>query len=610
MNIQNNIYNYTIQINKQNQQISQVDNINSRQTSSYAYHAFLSNTIQKHIANKTAIGHSINNLASKVENNTLLAIKALHNSAKNTGSFDTHTMPNKQYNNYKHEPPVLVGLGETKPLSSGGDNTSSPDGGSNNTSSPDGGGDNTSSLDGGSNNTSSPGPAPAPTPAPAPASQLQFRTDLVTKDLNTIDYSKYTGVTDISWLGVNFDPDLIGDKSNDSPPCFQDPAVVTCPGWSGGSASMKDPVYGALGNSGIAWSYKPSWIQTCKESSYSYHYSKGDRIICEITLIKGFESSSLKNINNLDTKDVTSMSSTFSTFPIDRSSQKGFNEDINGWNVSKVTTMDNMLRTASVFDKDLNSWNVANVTDMSKIFYGAIKFNGAISKWNTSKVEDMSSMFYDANSFNQPIPTSGTKWNVKKVTDMESMFYNATKFNQPLVTWNIYNVTDVSYMFYGASVFNQDISKWRDAGGNFASNGVMKAQVYSIFENSGMSNYTPWTITRNMAYSPSVALSDNAVWGPYFVENFCKDSPVGKRLPKCGCGFRLSENNGTAPPFESECLPPDLRPAPAPEPTCKNAGIGAASPPCTSFKNKEECTGAHSPYTIKNGLPHYLCKWE
>lgn len=95
MNIQNNIDNYTIQINKQNQQISQVDNINFRQTSSNAYHAFLSNTIQKHIANKTAIGHSINNLASKVENNTLLAIKALHNSAKNTGSFDTHTMSNK-----------------------------------------------------------------------------------------------------------------------------------------------------------------------------------------------------------------------------------------------------------------------------------------------------------------------------------------------------------------------------------------------------------------------------------------------------------------------------------------------------------------------------------
>ena len=69
-----------------------------------------------------------------------------------------------------------------------------------------------------------------------------------------------------------------------------------------------------------------------------------------------------------------------------------FNQNIGGWDVSKVT---NMFRSASAFNNggsnhDLNSWDVSKVTNISAMFESALVFNGNISSWDTSSVTDMS----------------------------------------------------------------------------------------------------------------------------------------------------------------------------------------------------------------------------
>jgi surface protein len=49
--------------------------------------------------------------------------------------------------------------------------------------------------------------------------------------------------------------------------------------------------------------------------------------------------------------------------------------------------MTGMLRDAKLFNQDLNKWDIRKVTNMSEMFYHASNFNiENISKWNTSAI--------------------------------------------------------------------------------------------------------------------------------------------------------------------------------------------------------------------------------
>ena len=142
--------------------------------------------------------------------------------------------------------------------------------------------------------------------------------------------------------------------------------------------------------------------------------------------------------------------------------------DINNWNVSKVMDMTSMFKDATVFNQPIGSWDVSSVTNMFEMFYNAEAFNQDISTWNTSKVTNMNSMFFNAGVFNQDIKTqlitgsgqSYTAWDVSKVTNMNFMFGNTDVFNGDISQWNVGKVTDMQAMFFNAKVFNKDIGQW------------------------------------------------------------------------------------------------------------------------------------------------------
>jgi surface protein len=149
-----------------------------------------------------------------------------------------------------------------------------------------------------------------------------------------------------------------------------------------------------------------------------------------------------------DTQHVTSMYRTFYNPMVSRGD---FNEDISSWDVSSVTDMKHMFRSASAFNQDISRWDVSSVTNMKQMFKDASAFNQNIGSWDTSSVTDMSYMFDSATAFNQDI----SSWTTSSVTNMSSMFRTATAFNQDISSWDISSVTNMIRMFYSDTSFNQ-----------------------------------------------------------------------------------------------------------------------------------------------------------
>ena len=131
-----------------------------------------------------------------------------------------------------------------------------------------------------------------------------------------------------------------------------------------------------------------------------------------------------------------------------------FNQPLDSWDVSSVTSMDYMFDGASAFNQDISGWIVSNVTNMEYMFNNASAFNQPLDSWIVSNVTNIQGMFHGT-SFNQPL----NSWSVSNVTIMYALFAQSP-FNQPLDSWDVSNVTHMSHMFHGSTAFNQDIGDW------------------------------------------------------------------------------------------------------------------------------------------------------
>lgn len=219
------------------------------------------------------------------------------------------------------------------------------------------------------------------------------------------------------------------------------------------------------------------------------------------------------DLRTLNVSNITNMSFMFYL-------STGIGPQIEGWDVSKVTTAEGMFSRSKfnrpfdncnwiactnmaymfgsdrdiggstvdscAFNQPINGWNVSNVTDMSYMFgyrkggtlgtgNGGIftsNFNQTLSNWNVSSVTNMEGMFgafgVEGNNsysytglFNQPLNT----WNTSNVTNMRAMFgfggtFGSFAFNQNLTNWNVTKVTSMQEMFRGNDAFAGDISTW------------------------------------------------------------------------------------------------------------------------------------------------------
>jgi surface protein len=158
------------------------------------------------------------------------------------------------------------------------------------------------------------------------------------------------------------------------------------------------------------------------------------------------------HIKYWDTSGVTSLNSLFYSYCSTKSS---FNEDISGWNVSRVTDMSYMFYGATAFNSDVSSWDVSSVQNMEQMFRSASTFNSNVASWDVSSVQNMGQMFRSASAFNSNV----SSWDVSRVTAMDSLF-RSSPFNQAISAWNTGSVTHMGGMFMDNAAFNQDISSW------------------------------------------------------------------------------------------------------------------------------------------------------
>lgn len=158
------------------------------------------------------------------------------------------------------------------------------------------------------------------------------------------------------------------------------------------------------------------------------------------------------DLSNWDVSNVTSFNQMFFSNTV--FTGKG----LENWDISSADAIEYMFYNCPVFNGQIGGWDTSGVADMSFTFKTCNIFNQDISSWNTSLVTEMNNMFEEASEFNQPL----NSWDVSSCVTFASMFKNATEFNQPLNNWTIKNDAEVnmSSIFYNANAFNQDVSMW------------------------------------------------------------------------------------------------------------------------------------------------------
>merc|ERR1711865_853131 len=187
------------------------------------------------------------------------------------------------------------------------------------------------------------------------------------------------------------------------------------------------------------------------------------------------------------------------------------NQDLNGWDIAGVTTLESMFTFAYYFNRSLPSWNTKNVKDLKYTFKGATNFNRDLDGWDVSKVTTMQGAFsYDG--------------------------VYTPKFNSSLSSWDVSRASSLESMFNGAESFNQCLSLW-------ASKAKPSVSLENIFKDSGCTNQNP--LVDAGPWCQSVQQGCNADGGP--------PRPTPKPI---------------APPTPKPSAPPTLKPTP-PKPTLR-----------------------------------------
>jgi len=136
--------------------------------------------------------------------------------------------------------------------------------------------------------------------------------------------------------------------------------------------------------------------------------------------------------------------------------KESFNEGLDKWDVSSVTSLSYTFLAAKYFNQPLNEWDVSNSSSFYGTFVDACSFNQPLDQWDVSNSNSFAFTFYHAGFFNQPL----NEWDVSNSSSFEGTFRYAGFFNQPLDQWDVSNSSTFSTTFYVATSFNQPLDEW------------------------------------------------------------------------------------------------------------------------------------------------------
>ncbi|WP_298640170.1 BspA family leucine-rich repeat surface protein [uncultured Prevotella sp.] len=154
----------------------------------------------------------------------------------------------------------------------------------------------------------------------------------------------------------------------------------------------------------------------------------------------------IENLQNLNTSEVTYMSSMFSNC------SKLQSLDLSSFNTANVIDMEGMFQGCSSLQSiKLSSFNTEKVWIMERMFYGCKNLQSLdLSNFNTANVKKMNSMFEDCFDLRYLDLSS---FNTKNVTDMVMMFFNCNKLveiyaSNMFTTDNVGNYTSRKMFLY------------------------------------------------------------------------------------------------------------------------------------------------------------------
>ena len=84
-----------------------------------------------------------------------------------------------------------------------------------------------------------------------------------------------------------------------------------------------------------------------------------------------------------------------------------FNQNIGGWDTSRVTNMSIMFEVASAFNQNIGYWDTSSVTDMLAMFSQAAAFNQDLSSWCVANLGSPGNFDIGATSWSEPRPNWG-----------------------------------------------------------------------------------------------------------------------------------------------------------------------------------------------------------
>jgi hypothetical protein len=185
--------------------------------------------------------------------------------------------------------------------------------------------------------------------------------------------------------------------------------------------------------------------------------------------ISGWDVSSNTNLNRmfqncfvfnqpLDAWDVSNVTGFGETF----ANAKVFNQNLNSWNVSASSSFFRTFRGAAAFDGNISAWTLnplggVTMDSMFRCDLGLVgTFNQDITGWDMSKVDDIRLMLDNQDSFNQDISV----WDVSNCNSIFRMFVGCAIFNQPIGAWNTSGFTSLDTALTSCPAFDQNLAAW------------------------------------------------------------------------------------------------------------------------------------------------------
>ena len=122
------------------------------------------------------------------------------------------------------------------------------------------------------------------------------------------------------------------------------------------------------------------------------------------------------------------------------------------WSIPNLTNMATLFSNARSFNQNVNSFNVSQVSSLATVFFAASNFDNGMQPltWSAPLCTTFASMFQNAISFNEPL-TSLVQTSGVISCDISNMFRGARRFNQNLNSWNTINVINMGSCFQSSS---------------------------------------------------------------------------------------------------------------------------------------------------------------